>query len=42
MDEDTAIAALNDIFVDHRFGSAGAKVVIEDFLDGRSECRGVP
>lgn len=35
MDEDTAIAALNDIFVDHRFGSAGAKVVIEDFLDGQ-------
>ncbi len=26
MDEDTAVAALNDIFVDHRFGSAGAKV----------------
>ena len=35
MDEDTAIAALNDIFVGHRFGSAGAKVVIEDFLDGQ-------
>ena len=35
MDEDTAVAALNDIFVDHRFGSAGAKVVIEDFLEGQ-------
>ncbi|RSX48739.1 phosphoribosylamine--glycine ligase [Bifidobacterium castoris] len=35
MDEETAVAALNDIFVDHRFGSAGAKVVIEDFLEGQ-------
>ena len=35
MDEDTAIAALDDIFVDHRFGAAGAKVVIEDFLEGQ-------
>lgn len=35
MDEDTAVAALNDIFVDHRFGSAGAKVVIEDYLEGQ-------
>ncbi|PST46663.1 phosphoribosylamine--glycine ligase [Bifidobacterium callitrichos] len=35
MDEDTAVAALDDIFVDHRFGSAGAKVVIEDFLEGQ-------
>ena len=34
MDEDTALRALDDIFVDHRFGQAGAKVVIEDFLDG--------
>lgn len=35
MDEDTAVAALNDIFVDRRFGSAGAKVVIEDYLEGQ-------
>lgn len=35
MDEDTALAALRDIFVDHRFGSAGAKVVIEEFLEGQ-------
>ncbi|RSX53079.1 phosphoribosylamine--glycine ligase [Bifidobacterium goeldii] len=35
MDEETAIAALDDIFVDHRFGKAGAKVVIEDFLEGQ-------
>lgn len=35
MDEETAIAALEDIFVDHRFGNAGAKVVIEDFLEGQ-------
>ncbi len=34
MDEHTA-QALEDIFIDHRFGSAGAKVVIEDFLDGQ-------
>lgn len=36
MDEHTAQRALEDIFIDHRFGSAGAKVVIEDFLDGRN------
>lgn len=35
MDEATALHALEDIFVDHRFGSAGAKVVIEDFLEGQ-------
>lgn len=35
MDEETALAALEDIFVDHRFGAAGAKVVIEDFLEGQ-------
>ncbi len=35
MDEETAIAALEDIFVDHRFGNAGAKVVIEGFLEGQ-------
>lgn len=35
MDEETAIAALDDIFIDHRFGSAGAKVVIEDYLEGQ-------
>lgn len=35
MDEHTAQRALEDIFIDHRFGSAGAKVVTEDFLDGQ-------
>ena len=35
MDEHTAQRALEDIFIDHRFGSAGAKVVIEDFLEGQ-------
>ena len=35
MDEQTAIAALDDIFIDHRFGAAGAKVVIEDYLEGQ-------
>ena len=35
MDQDTALAALEDIFVDHRFGNAGAKVVIEDYLEGQ-------
>lgn len=35
MDEDTAVKALDDIFIDHRFGNAGAKVVIEDFLEGQ-------
>lgn len=32
---EVALAALDDIFVTHRFGSAGAKVVIEDFLEGQ-------
>lgn len=35
MDEQTAVEALEDIFVDHRFGQAGAKVVIEEFLQGQ-------
>ncbi|WP_375169383.1 phosphoribosylamine--glycine ligase [Gardnerella vaginalis] len=35
MDEQTALDALEDIFVDHRFGKAGAKVVIEEFLQGQ-------
>lgn len=35
MDEQTAVDALEDIFVDHRFGKAGAKVVIEEFLQGQ-------
>ena len=35
MDEQTAIEALEDIFVDHRFGQAGTKVVIEEFLQGQ-------
>lgn len=32
---DVALDALDDIFVTHRFGKAGAKVVIEDFLEGQ-------
>ena len=35
MDEDTARAALTDIFVDNKFGSAGSSVVLEDFLQGQ-------
>ena len=35
MDVETAINALDDIFINHRFGAAGAKVVIEDFLEGQ-------
>lgn len=35
MDIDTAVAALEDIFIDHRFGTAGAKVVIEEYLEGQ-------
>ncbi|WP_420836903.1 phosphoribosylamine--glycine ligase [Alloscardovia theropitheci] len=35
MDEETAVQALADIFVDNRFGSAGSSVVIEEFLEGQ-------
>ncbi len=35
MDVETALDALNDIFVNYRFGSAGARVVIEDYLEGQ-------
>lgn len=35
--EDQALRALDDIFVDRHFGSAGDKVVIEDLLEGQ-EC----
>lgn len=35
MDEPSAVAVLEDIFVDQRFGSAGAKVVIEEYLEGQ-------
>lgn len=35
MDDQTALHALHEIFVDHRFGDSGAKVVIEDFLEGQ-------
>ncbi|MGO5287648.1 phosphoribosylamine--glycine ligase [Pseudoscardovia suis] len=35
MDEDTAYKALEEIFVDHRFGAAGSSVVIEDYLEGQ-------
>lgn len=34
MDIETAKQAVNDIMADHVFGSAGNKVVIEEFLDG--------
>ncbi|WLT10189.1 phosphoribosylamine--glycine ligase [Bifidobacterium asteroides] len=36
-DLDQAIQALDDIFIDHKFGQAGAQVVIEDQLVGQ-EC----
>ncbi|MCI1637188.1 MAG: phosphoribosylamine--glycine ligase [Bifidobacterium crudilactis] len=35
MSVDEALEALDEIFVDHRFGLAGAKVVIEDYLEGQ-------
>lgn len=35
MDEATALDALHDIFVDHKFGKAGASVVLEDYLEGQ-------
>lgn len=35
MDADAALKALEDIFLGHRFGAAGAKVVIEDYLEGQ-------
>ncbi|MFD0705359.1 phosphoribosylamine--glycine ligase [Alloscardovia venturai] len=35
MDEDTAVEALSDIFLDNRFGDAGSRVVIEEFLEGQ-------
>ncbi|PJM73729.1 phosphoribosylamine--glycine ligase [Bifidobacterium primatium] len=35
MTEAEAIEALEEIFVDHRFGAAGASVVIEEFLEGQ-------
>ncbi|PWG59672.1 phosphoribosylamine--glycine ligase [Bifidobacterium catulorum] len=35
MTEDEAIEALDEIFIDHRFGAAGASVVIEEFLEGQ-------
>ncbi|MDD6462158.1 MAG: phosphoribosylamine--glycine ligase [Bifidobacteriaceae bacterium] len=35
MDEATAYDALEQIFVDHRFGAAGSSVVIEDYLEGQ-------
>ncbi len=35
MDTDAALDALRSLFVDHRFGNAGMKVVIEDFLQGQ-------
>lgn len=35
MDMDSALHALEEIFLDHRFGAAGASVVIEEFLEGQ-------
>ncbi|WP_018143139.1 phosphoribosylamine--glycine ligase [Alloscardovia criceti] len=35
MDEETALSALADIFLDNRFGDAGSRVVIEEFLEGQ-------
>ncbi|PJM76065.1 phosphoribosylamine--glycine ligase [Bifidobacterium simiarum] len=35
MTEEDAIRALEEIFLDHRFGAAGASVVIEEFLEGQ-------
>ncbi|KFI45432.1 phosphoribosylamine--glycine ligase [Bifidobacterium bohemicum] len=35
MDVPTALDALNDVFIDRRFGRAGARVVIEDYLQGQ-------
>jgi phosphoribosylamine--glycine ligase len=35
MSVEEAFEALDEIFVDHRFGLAGAKVVIEDYLEGQ-------
>jgi phosphoribosylamine--glycine ligase len=33
-DEQTAIDAINDMLADNKFGHAGSRVVIEEFLDG--------
>ncbi|WEV66385.1 phosphoribosylamine--glycine ligase [Bifidobacterium sp. ESL0764] len=35
LDTQTALDALEDIFVEHRFGNADLKVVLEDFLEGQ-------
>ncbi len=35
MDVETALAALDDIFIANRFGDAGSNVVIEEFLEGQ-------
>lgn len=35
MTEEEAVKALEEIFLDHRFGAAGASVVIEEFLEGQ-------
>ncbi|WP_395338654.1 phosphoribosylamine--glycine ligase [Ningiella sp. W23] len=34
MDEETAIDAIKDMLADNKFGDAGSRVVIEEFLDG--------
>ena len=34
MDVQTALDAVDDMMVNSAFGSAGAEIVVEDFLDG--------
>lgn len=34
MTEDEALAAIDDMMADHKFGNAGAKVVLEEFMEG--------
>ena len=34
MDDETALSAVDEIMVDKKFGSAGAQVVIEEYLEG--------
>jgi phosphoribosylamine--glycine ligase len=34
MDEETALSAVDEIMIDKKFGASGAKVVIEEFLQG--------
>lgn len=34
MTEEEALAAIDDMMADHKFGNAGAKVVLEEFMEG--------